>query len=175
MILLIDNFDSFTYNLYHFVAGSPVLQQYARQHHAERAESVPAVQVVRNDAVTLADIRRRNPQAIILSPGPGRPENAGICPAIMRELTGDYPILGVCLGHQALCQAFGATITYAANSSTAKLAPSPSTPPTSSSADCRSVSWWAATIPLSQTPPPCWRSCVLPPALTTAKLWPSRT
>lgn len=113
MILLIDNFDSFTYNLYHFVAGSPVLQQYARQHHAERAESVPAVQVVHNDAVTLADIRRRNPQAIILSPGPGRPENAGICPAIMRELTGDYPILGVCLGHQALCQAFGATITYA--------------------------------------------------------------
>lgn len=127
MILLIDNFDSFTYNLYHYVAGSPVLQQYLQQGGdgtgaagvvaaagtADAANSTQAVQVVRNDAVTLDDIRRLNPQAIILSPGPGRPENAGICPAVMRELTGEYPILGVCLGHQALCQVFGATITYA--------------------------------------------------------------
>lgn len=127
MILLIDNFDSFTYNLYHYVAASPVLQQYLQQGGdgtgaagvvaaagtADAANSTQAVQVVRNDAVTLDDIRRLNPQAIILSPGPGRPENAGICPAVMRELTGEYPILGVCLGHQALCQVFGATITYA--------------------------------------------------------------
>lgn len=97
MILLIDNFDSFTYNLYHQVAGT----------------TDQDVTVVRNDAVSLADIRHLNPDAIIVSPGPGRPDDAGICLDVMRHLTGEYPILGVCLGHQALCQAFGGTITYA--------------------------------------------------------------
>lgn len=95
MILLIDNFDSFTYNLYHQVADRAPLK------------------VVRNDAIDIAGIRSLNPDGIIVSPGPGRPEDAGICPQLMRELTGDYPILGVCLGHQAFCQVFGATITYA--------------------------------------------------------------
>ncbi|HHY07954.1 MAG: aminodeoxychorismate/anthranilate synthase component II [Lawsonella sp.] len=94
MILLIDNFDSFTYNLYHQLAGSQVT-------------------VLRNDAIDIAGIRSLNPEAIILSPGPGRPDDAGICLDVMRDLTGEYPILGVCLGHQALCQAFGATVTYA--------------------------------------------------------------
>lgn len=113
MILLIDNFDSFTYNLYHAVAGSPVLHAAGTPAASPPFASAIAVQVVRNDALTVDDIRRLHPQAIIVSPGPGRPENAGICPAVMRQLTGEFPILGVCLGHQALCQAFGASITYA--------------------------------------------------------------
>lgn len=96
MILLIDNFDSFSYNLYQMVGAIN-----------------PDIKVVRNDAVTIDKIRQMNPSAIIISPGPGRPEDAGICIEVIKQLKGQYPILGVCLGHQAICAAFGATVTYA--------------------------------------------------------------
>lgn len=96
MILLIDNYDSFSYNLYQLVGMIN-----------------PNIQVVRNDAVTIEEIRRQKPELLILSPGPGKPENAGICVPAVKELAGEIPIFGVCLGHQAICQAFGAAITYA--------------------------------------------------------------
>ena len=96
MILLIDNYDSFSYNLYQLVG-----------------ELNPDIQVVRNDALTVAEIAALQPERIIISPGPGRPEDAGNIIQVARELTGSFPILGVCLGHQAICAAFGATVTYA--------------------------------------------------------------
>lgn len=96
MLLLIDNYDSFSYNLYQLIGSME-----------------PDVRVVRNDAVTPAGIRALAPEAVILSPGPGKPEEAGICVEAVRELGGEIPILGVCLGHQAICTAFGATVSYA--------------------------------------------------------------
>ncbi|MCR4792034.1 MAG: aminodeoxychorismate/anthranilate synthase component II [Lachnospiraceae bacterium] len=96
MILLIDNYDSFSYNLFQLVG-----------------EINPDINVIRNDAMTVGDVRKMNPSHIILSPGPGRPEDAGICMDVVKELSGEFPILGVCLGHQAICAAFGATVTYA--------------------------------------------------------------
>ena len=96
MILLIDNYDSFSYNLYQMVGSLN-----------------PDIKVVRNDALTVEEIDSMHPDAIILSPGPGRPEDAGVCMDVIRELGGRYPILGVCLGHQAICAAYGATVTYA--------------------------------------------------------------
>ena len=96
MILLIDNYDSFSYNLYQLIG-----------------EIDPDISVVRNDALTIDDIRKLKPSHIILSPGPGRPEDAGICIDVVKELSGEIPILGVCLGHQSICAAFGATVTYA--------------------------------------------------------------
>ena len=96
MILLIDNFDSFSYNLYQMVGTYE-----------------PDIKVVRNDAITIDEIIKLNPAGIIISPGPGRPEDAGICIEVVKKLQGKYPILGVCLGHQAICAALGATVTYA--------------------------------------------------------------
>ncbi|MCM1189193.1 MAG: aminodeoxychorismate/anthranilate synthase component II [bacterium] len=96
MILLIDNYDSFSYNLYQLIG-----------------EIRPDIRVVRNDEMTAEEIRRLQPDRIILSPGPGRPENAGVCMEAVKALGGEIPILGVCLGHQAICTAFGATVTYA--------------------------------------------------------------
>lgn len=93
MILLIDNYDSFTYNLF--------------QYTAELGEEV---QVVRNDAISIRDIEAMKPDSIIVSPGPGRPEDAGICVEAIRHLAGKIPILGICLGHQAIGTAFGADI-----------------------------------------------------------------
>lgn len=93
MILLIDNYDSFTYNV----------RQYLGELGAE-------VVVYRNDAITIEDIRQMRPEKIIISPGPGRPENAGISVQIIKELGPEIPLLGVCLGHQAIGFAFGATI-----------------------------------------------------------------
>lgn len=98
MILLIDNYDSFSYNLVHLVG-----------------EIRPDIQVVRNDKIKIEEIDNMKPEAIILSPGPGRPENAGICVETVKRLGSRIPILGVCLGHQAICQAYGAEITYAAH------------------------------------------------------------
>lgn len=96
MILLIDNYDSFSYNLYQYVG-----------------EINPDIRVIRNDEMTIEEIRKLNPSHIILSPGPGRPEDAGVIIEAARKLGPEIPILGVCLGHQAICAAFGATVTYA--------------------------------------------------------------
>ena len=96
MILLIDNYDSFSYNLYQLVGGIE-----------------PDIRVIRNDEMTLEQIAALGPERIILSPGPGRPENAGVIIDVVRSLGKRIPILGVCLGHQAICAAFGASIIYA--------------------------------------------------------------
>ena len=96
MILLIDNYDSFSYNLFQLIGGI-----------------TDDIEVFRNDKITLSQIEKLNPQAIILSPGPGRPEDAGVCISIVREFFDKIPILGVCLGHQAICAAFGGEVTHA--------------------------------------------------------------
>ncbi|MBR6329130.1 MAG: aminodeoxychorismate/anthranilate synthase component II [Lachnospiraceae bacterium] len=96
MTLLIDNYDSFSYNLYQYVG-----------------ELDRDVTVIRNDEKTLNEIKKMDPDRIIISPGPGRPEDAGNIIEVVKALGSDIPILGVCLGHQAICAAFGAKITYA--------------------------------------------------------------
>ena len=96
MILLIDNYDSFSYNLYQLIG-----------------EINSDIKVIRNDEMTVEEIRQLNPSHIIISPGPGRPCDAGICIELIKSIYKDIPILGVCLGHQAICEAFGATISYA--------------------------------------------------------------
>lgn len=96
MILLIDNYDSFSYNLFQLIG-----------------EIESDVVVFRNDKINLAEIEKLNPEAIILSPGPGKPENAGICIDIVKKFHDKIPILGVCLGHQAICAAFGGKISHA--------------------------------------------------------------
>ena len=96
MIVLIDNYDSFSYNLYQLIGSIE-----------------PDIRVVRNDDLDVAGLREMAPAGIVLSPGPGRPEDAGICEDVARELTGEVAILGVCLGHQAICQALGGRVTYA--------------------------------------------------------------
>lgn len=96
MILLIDNYDSFSYNLYQMIG-----------------EIDPDIRVIRNDEMTVDEIRALAPERIILSPGPGRPEHAGIIVEAAKTLGKDIPTLGVCLGHQAICAAFGAVVTYA--------------------------------------------------------------
>ncbi len=96
MIVLIDNYDSFSYNLYQ-LAGS----------------IRPDVRVIRNDKITVDELRTLEPEAVILSPGPGRPEDAGICMDVVRELGSSIPIFGVCLGHQSICRAYGAEVSYA--------------------------------------------------------------
>ncbi len=93
MIVMIDNYDSFTYNLV----------QYLGQLSAE-------VRTVRNDVVDIKEIASWNPSGIVISPGPGRPESAGISLDIVKHFTGKLPILGVCLGHQTIAQAFGGKI-----------------------------------------------------------------
>ncbi|RDU36476.1 aminodeoxychorismate/anthranilate synthase component II [Neobacillus piezotolerans] len=93
MILLIDNYDSFTFNLYQYIG-----------------ELGEGVKVCRNDKISIGDIRELSPSAIVLSPGPGKPEEAGVCIDIIRELHRDVPILGICLGHQAIVKAFGGTV-----------------------------------------------------------------
>ena len=93
MFILIDNYDSFTYNLYHYMA-----------------ELGAEVQVFRNDEITCAEIRAMSPEAIVLSPGPKTPDHAGICLEVIESFAGQFPILGVCLGHQAIGQAFGAKV-----------------------------------------------------------------
>lgn len=96
MILLIDSYDSFSYNLYQLVGMID-----------------PDIRVIRNDEMTVDAIEKLNPGHIILSPGPGRPEDAGVIIEAAKTLGRKIPVLGVCLGHQAVCAAFGAEITYA--------------------------------------------------------------
>ncbi|MBD2071866.1 aminodeoxychorismate/anthranilate synthase component II [Leptolyngbya sp. FACHB-671] len=102
MILVIDNYDSFTYNLV----------QYLGELGAELPIAAD-IQVYRNDQISLEQIRQLQPDAIVISPGPGRPEDAGISPALIKELGTETPILGVCLGHQGIGQVFGGKITSA--------------------------------------------------------------
>ncbi len=96
MILLIDNYDSFVYNLYQFLAVED-----------------PDVKLVRNDRITSEEALSMKPDAIVISPGPGKPSDAGVCVELIRQMRGRIPILGVCLGHQAIGEAFGATVTHA--------------------------------------------------------------
>ncbi|MCR4694558.1 MAG: aminodeoxychorismate/anthranilate synthase component II [Pseudobutyrivibrio sp.] len=96
MILLIDNYDSFSYNLVQLIGTIN-----------------PDIMVIRNDEKTIKEIEKLNPSHIIISPGPGRPADAGIIEDVVKSFGGSIPILGVCLGHQAICEAFGASITYA--------------------------------------------------------------
>ncbi len=96
MILLIDNYDSFSYNLYQLIG-----------------EIEPDIKVIRNDEMTVKEIEKLAPDKIILSPGPGRPEDAGIIVEAAGTVCKKIPTLGVCLGHQAICAAYGAKVTYA--------------------------------------------------------------
>lgn len=96
MILLIDNYDSFSYNLVQLIG-----------------EINSDIKIIRNDELTVEEIDELNPEAIIISPGPGKPDDAGVCVEAVRRLGDKYKILGVCLGHQSICQAYGADITYA--------------------------------------------------------------
>lgn len=93
MLLLIDNYDSFTYNLYQYIG-----------------EIYSDIKVLRNDQIDISDINMLKPDGIILSPGPGRPEDAGICVDVIKNFGRDIPILGICLGHQAIGYAYGAKI-----------------------------------------------------------------
>ncbi len=109
MILLIDNYDSFSYNLYQLI-GAVAKKLEPKD---ERTEIYREIRVIRNDEMTVEEIKALNPALIVLSPGPGRPADAGICEEVVRSLKGKIPIFGVCLGHQAICEAYGATVTYA--------------------------------------------------------------
>ena len=96
MILLIDNYDSFSYNLVQLIG-----------------EINSDIRVIRNDELSVKEIDELKPEAIIISPGPGRPSEAGVCIDVIKKLGSKYKILGVCLGHQSICEAFGTKITYA--------------------------------------------------------------
>jgi len=96
MILLIDNYDSFTYNLYQYIGTFE-----------------PDIKVVRNDKITIEEIAKLNPDRIVLSPGPKSPKEAGICMDVVKAFYDKIPMMGICLGHQCIGEAFGATVTYA--------------------------------------------------------------
>lgn len=96
MILLIDNYDSFSYNLYQAIGSFE-----------------PDIKVVRNDEISIDEIKKLKPDRIVISPGPGKPSDAGICIEVIKQLGTSIPILGICLGHQAVFEAFGGTVSYA--------------------------------------------------------------
>ena len=95
-VAIIDNYDSFTFNLVHYILHTGA-----------------KVEVFRNDKISVEELKELNPQAIVISPGPGRPEDAGVSLDIVKHLSGIIPILGVCLGHQTIAQSFGGTIIHA--------------------------------------------------------------
>ncbi|MDR3332248.1 MAG: aminodeoxychorismate/anthranilate synthase component II [Synergistaceae bacterium] len=96
MILLIDNYDSFTYNLFQLAGAIN-----------------PDIKVIRNDELDVDEIGRLCPSHIIISPGPGKPRDAGVCEKVIAKFAPTTPLLGVCIGHQAICETFGAEVTYA--------------------------------------------------------------
>ena len=96
MVILIDNYDSFSYNLYQLIGMIN-----------------PDICVIRNDEFTAEEIGKLKPSHIVISPGPGKPSDAGVCEEVVRYFKGKVPVLGVCLGHQAICEVFGAKISYA--------------------------------------------------------------
>ncbi|MCL2266070.1 MAG: aminodeoxychorismate/anthranilate synthase component II [Treponema sp.] len=96
MILLIDNYDSFSYNLYQLIGSVN-----------------PDIKVARNDALSVEEIKNMAPEQIVISPGPGKPSDAGICIDLIKQLHSSIPIFGICLGHQAIFEAFGGTVSYA--------------------------------------------------------------
>ena len=112
MILLIDNYDSFSYNLVQLIGGIQK-ERYEQGKIAEGEDENYGIRVVRNDELTVGEIEKLAPEYIILSPGPGRPDNAGICEELLKTYDRPVKILGVCLGHQAICEAFGGKVVYA--------------------------------------------------------------
>lgn len=112
MILLIDNYDSFSYNLVQLIGGIQK-ERFEKGDSKEGKSSNYGIKVIRNDEMTVKEIEKLNPEYIILSPGPGRPKDAGICEMLLKEYNKPVKILGVCLGHQAIFEAFGGKITYA--------------------------------------------------------------
>lgn len=99
MILLVDNYDSFSFNLVQVIG--------------ELIDGKEELKVIRNDELTVEEIMALNPSHIVLSPGPGKPSDAGVCEALIKAANGKIPLMGVCLGHQAICEALGGKITYA--------------------------------------------------------------
>ena len=138
MILLIDNYDSFSYNLYQLVGAID-----------------PNIRVVRNDELSIEEIDALHPARIILSPGPGRPEDAGVLIDVVKTLSPRIPTLGVCLGHQAICAAFGATVTYAKELMHGKQSLVHFDTSSRLFQNCPRPRPSRATIPSRPTPPPC--------------------
>lgn len=99
MILLVDNYDSFSFNLVQVIG--------------ELIDGKEELKVIRNDELTVEEIMALNPSHIVLSPGPGKPSDAGVCEALIKAANGKIPLMGVCLGHQAICEVLGGKITYA--------------------------------------------------------------
>lgn len=112
MILLIDNYDSFSYNLVQLIGGIQK-ERYETGRSKDGKDCNYGIRVIRNDEMTVEEIEALAPEYIILSPGPGRPKDAGICEEVLRKYSKSVKILGVCLGHQAIFEAFGGKITYA--------------------------------------------------------------
>lgn len=116
MILVIDNYDSFSYNLVQMLGE--ILEGESGRNGTQKVlgaviDGCEKILIIRNDELTAEEIEQLKPTHIILSPGPGRPSDAGVCEEVITRLAGKAKILGVCLGHQAICETFGATITYA--------------------------------------------------------------
>ncbi|MCL2013799.1 MAG: aminodeoxychorismate/anthranilate synthase component II [Oscillospiraceae bacterium] len=102
MTLLIDNYDSFSYNLYQIIGSIGSVRS-----------SEPSIKIVRNDEISIEEIKTLAPDRIVISPGPGKPSDAGMCIEIVKKLYNAIPILGICLGHQAIFEAFGGSVSYA--------------------------------------------------------------